>query len=94
MRITCPICGERDMREFTYRGAALPTPSLEADVDTWVDHVHLRANPAGVLRELWQHTMGCGAWLVVTRNTITHEILDVVLAEEAGIGIPVQEEQP
>ena len=59
-----------------------------------MDHVHLRENAAGVLRELWQHTMGCGAWLVVTRNTITHEILDVVLAEEAGIGIPVAEEQP
>ena len=23
MRITCPICGERDRREFYYQGAAL-----------------------------------------------------------------------
>ncbi|NIZ15395.1 sarcosine oxidase subunit delta [Phaeobacter sp. HF9A] len=83
MRICCPLCGARDRREYSYRGAALPLPDLAADVEVWHAHVHLRQNPAGPLEELWQHEMGCGAWLKVTRNTATHEILAVTLAEEA-----------
>ncbi len=84
MRITCPICGERDIREFTYQGDAvmLNRPDPDADAAVWDDYLHLRDNPAGVTRELWHHTAGCGAWLVVTRNTVTHEVLDVQLATE------------
>ncbi len=40
----------------------------------WHDYVYLRDNPAGPHRELWQHVSGCRAWLVVTRDTRTHEI--------------------
>ena len=47
----------------------------------WDDYVHLRENPAGQTRDLWHHDAGCGAWLVVTRNTVTHAISDVVLAK-------------
>ena len=85
MRIPCPLCGVRDRREFTYRGVALKTPALDAAQEVWHAHVHLRENPAGPLEELWQHGLGCGAWLKVTRNTVTHEILGAVLAEEAGL---------
>jgi len=37
--------------------------------------LYLRTNPAGVTRDLWYHETGCGSWLLVTRNTVTHEIL-------------------
>lgn len=84
MRITCPICGERDIREFYYMGAYLPRPDDDASPEAWHDYVHLRDNPAGLTRELWCHEAGCGAWLVVTRNTVTHEIVSVELAKEAA----------
>lgn len=74
MRLTCPHCGTRDRREFTYQGAALdrPGPSGEFGAE-WDDFIHLRDNPAGDLRELWYHDP-CGTWIVVTRNTVTHEV--------------------
>jgi sarcosine oxidase subunit delta len=87
MRLTCPLCGDRDRREFYYRGAAvgLRRPGPEAGEEAWDDYMHLRDNPAGETRDLWHHEAGCGAWLVVTRNTVTHAVLDVVLAtDEAG----------
>lgn len=82
MRLTCPLCGDRDRREFYYQGAAatLDRPAPDAGVDAWDAYLHLRNNPAGATRDLWQHEAGCGAWLVVTRNTLTHAVSDVVLA--------------
>lgn len=82
MRIPCPICGARDRREFYYQGAALALdrPDEDAGDAAWQDYVHLRENPAGVTRDLWYHESGCSAWLVVTRNTLTHEILSAELA--------------
>ncbi|MEO1422035.1 MAG: sarcosine oxidase subunit delta [Pseudomonadota bacterium] len=84
MRITCPICGARDLREFTYRGDAilLDRPSEDAGPEAFIDYVHLRDNPAGEHDELWHHAMGCSAWLQVRRNTVSHEILSVALARE------------
>ncbi|MEO0903666.1 MAG: sarcosine oxidase subunit delta, partial [Pseudomonadota bacterium] len=38
---------------------------------------------AGVTRELWCHEAGCGAWLVVERDTTTHAIHTVTFAEKA-----------
>lgn len=86
MRITCPLCGERDRREFYYQGAAvaLNRPAPDAGEDDWEDYVHLRENPAGVTRELWYHESGCGAWIVVTRNTVTHEVMGAELASEVA----------
>lgn len=75
MRVTCPHCGERDRREFTYQGAAsvLDRPAPDADLDAWHAHVHLRDNPAGDTTDLWFHDP-CGAWILVHRNTVTHAI--------------------
>jgi heterotetrameric sarcosine oxidase delta subunit len=83
MRLTCPVCGERDHREFTYQGDAvmLERPAPGADTATWVDWLHLRDNPAGPTRELWYHEAGCCSWLVVERDTTTHAILSVDLLE-------------
>lgn len=86
MRITCPICGERDSREFSYRGAALALerPAPDAGEDAWAEYVHLRENPSGVLQELWYHESGCSAWIVVQRNTTTHEVIGAELAAEVA----------
>ncbi|MCH2076942.1 MAG: sarcosine oxidase subunit delta [Rhodobacteraceae bacterium] len=86
MRLKCPICGERDSREFTYMGHAsmLERPAPDAGDVVWDDYLHNRENIAGVVEELWQHTEGCGAWLVVQRDTRTHEVLGVKLAREVA----------
>ena len=79
MRLTCPHCGPRDRREFYYYGAAdyLHRPAADAAPSAWDDYLHNRDNPAGVTQDLWYHEHGCTAWLRVTRNTVTHEILSV-----------------
>ncbi len=83
MRIACPHCGERGSEEFSYLGAADPVrPGADATVEAWHDYVYLRDNPAGSLRELWQHVQGCRRWLVVTRDTRTHEMFGAVDAAE------------
>ena len=88
MRITCPICGERDRREFYYKGAAvaLDRPAPDAGLDAWNEHVHLRENPAGVTRDLWYHEYGCNAWVVVTRDTRSHAVLETALALDVTPG--------
>ncbi|WP_439156049.1 sarcosine oxidase subunit delta [Yoonia sp.] len=85
MRIACPNCGDRDRREFYYQGHAvvLSRPSRDAGDQAWNDYLHNRDNPAGMTRDVWYHEGGCGAWLVVERNTLTHTVQDVTLAEKA-----------
>jgi sarcosine oxidase subunit delta len=82
MRLPCPFCGERDAAEFVYRGDAAPR---RPDGDDGVfDYVYVRENPAGRLREHWYHAQGCRTWIVVTRDTLTHEIFGAVLARGGG----------
>ena len=84
MRISCPICGERDRREYYYLGAAtyLERPADDAPPEAWDVYLHQRENPAGWTRDLWRHEGGCGAWLVVERDTVTHAVGEVTLAAE------------
>jgi heterotetrameric sarcosine oxidase delta subunit len=73
--IRCPHCGPRDHTEFTYGGdATVKRPADDASVETWFGYVYLRDNPRGPHQELWQHAQGCRAWVVVTRDTLTHAI--------------------
>jgi sarcosine oxidase subunit delta len=83
MRIGCPLCGERDRREFTYKGAALALdrPNPDAGSEVWDDYVHNRENPAGNTEDLWYHDP-CGSWIRVARSTTTHAIAATTLAEE------------
>ncbi|RKF16535.1 sarcosine oxidase subunit delta [Roseovarius spongiae] len=85
MRITCPICGPRDRREFYYQGAAvaIERPAPDAGAEVWDDYLHNRDNPAGETRDLWYHESGCAAWIVVTRDTNTHEVMGAELADDA-----------
>ena len=83
MRITCPHCGQRDRREYTYQGHALALnrPAKDAGEAAWDDYVHLRDNPAGATQDLWYHDP-CGAWISVDRNTVTHAVAASVLVAE------------
>jgi len=84
LRIQCPFCGERDHSEFTYGGdATIAYPPLDAPLEAWIDAVYVRANPKGPHRERWHHSDGCRLWLVVERDTLTHEIKSVVPARAA-----------
>ena len=88
MRIKCPLCGDRDSREYTYMGheTYLDRPGDEGWSADWDDYPHLRDNPAGVTRDLWYHGAGCTSWLLVERDTVTHDILRVELAGDAKRG--------
>ncbi|MFN3146190.1 MAG: sarcosine oxidase subunit delta [Paracoccaceae bacterium] len=88
MRLPCPLCGDRDIREFTYKGGAeyLDRPAPEADDAAWDAYLHLRENPAGATRDLWYHGGGCGAWLVVERDTVTHAVTGARLAADMAEG--------
>ena len=77
MRIPCPFCGPRDSQEFSFLGQAglkRPDPNAPDAQKQFHDYVHIRDNKAGVTKELWLHANGCRSWIIVTRNTLTHEI--------------------
>ncbi|MEM7742651.1 MAG: sarcosine oxidase subunit delta [Pseudomonadota bacterium] len=81
IRIPCPFCGLRDHSEFSYEGdATVEYPALDASEDAWFEAVFLRDNPRGPHREYWRHAFGCGAFLEVVRDTVTHEISEVKMA--------------
>lgn len=88
MIINHPLLGLRDAQEFTYLGdaALIDRPEWQAEdaVDRFHDYLYLRDNPAGEHRELWFHEQGDRSWLVVTRNTVTHEITNVELARDVA----------
>jgi heterotetrameric sarcosine oxidase delta subunit len=86
--IPCPHCGPRNHDEFVYAGAAVgKPPAPDAPLDDWTRWVYSRDNPRGAHSELWRHSLGCGAYLVVARDTRTHEVLAAAFAaEEAGDG--------
>ena len=78
IRIPCPFCGERDHSEFTYGGdASVVYPPLDAPAEDWIEAVFERENPRGMQSETWHHLSGCRMWLVVERDTMTHEIRSV-----------------
>jgi sarcosine oxidase subunit delta len=88
MLINHPLLGPRDATEFTYLGdAALidrPDGLSETASQEFYAYQYLRDNPAGPHRELWFHEAGDRSWLVVTRDTRTHEITSVELARDVA----------
>ena len=89
MIINHPLLGPRDAAEFVYKGDAslINRPDWQADDATALfhDYLYLRDNPAGEHRELWYHEQGDRSWLVVTRNTLTHDITKVELARDVAL---------
>ncbi|MEL6520783.1 MAG: sarcosine oxidase subunit delta [Pseudomonadota bacterium] len=89
MIINHPLLGPRDAAEFVYKGdvSLIDRPDgMAASLEEMHDFVHLRDNPAGAHRELWYHAYGDRSWLVVTRDTTTHEITKVELARDVARG--------
>lgn len=88
MIINHPLLGPRDAAEFVYKGDASlidrPDGMAEGALAAFDAYLHLRDNPAGLHRELWYHEQGDRSWLVVTRNTLTHEITRVELARDVA----------
>ena len=88
MLIDHPLLGPRDAAEFVYLGdaslLARPDAGTADAAEAFHDYLYLRDNPAGRHRELWFHEQGDRSWLVVTRNTVTHEILNVELARDVA----------
>ena len=90
MIINHPHLGPRDAAEFVYKGDAslLNRPDWQSEnaASEFHDYMHLRDNIAGEIKELWFHEQGDRSWLVVTRNTRTHEITNVQLARDIALG--------
>jgi heterotetrameric sarcosine oxidase delta subunit len=75
--IPCPHCGPRAQAEFVYERTMDSVVPLGAEPDAAMETLYTRTNPRGVDEELWRHTYGCRAWMVVTRNRVTNEITSV-----------------
>ena len=86
MRIACPYCGTRSNDEFGYLGDAdhLMARPTDQSLQALATYVYERSNPAGRHRELWVHQGGCRQWLVVTRDTRTHDIFAVEPARDVA----------
>ena len=88
MIIKHPLLGPRDAAEFIYLGDAglINRPNWQDPnaQQLFHDYLYLRDNLCGFHRELWYHEQGDRSWLVVTRNTMTHEIVKVQLASEVA----------
>ena len=86
MIINHPLLGPRDISEFVYLGDASllkrPTWDSNKSEEKFYEYLYLRNNVAGIHKALWFHQYGDRSWLVVTRNTISHEITKVELAAD------------
>ena len=89
MIINHPLLGPRDAAEFVYLGDAslINRPDWQADdaAEQFYQYQYLRDNPAGEQCELWYHEQGDRSWLIVTRDTTTHEISKVELARDVAL---------
>ena len=96
MIINHPLLGPRDASEFVYLGDAslMNRPEWKGQdaspehtqktLDAYHDYLYIRDNKAGEHQELWYHEQGDRSWLVVTRNTLTHNISKVELAKDVA----------
>lgn len=88
MIINHPLLGPRDAAEFIYLGDASlidrPNPEVDGAAEKFYKYGYLRDNTAGEMQELWYHEQGDRSWLVVTRNTLTHEISKVEMARDVA----------
>ena len=84
LKIPCPFCGDRNESEFIHGGPLKSRPTDDAsqvDDQAWVEYLTVPNNPIGPVRERWWHVRGCGSWFTLTRDTLTHVLLDKGNAE-------------
>ena len=87
MRIPCPFCGERDVREFSYLGdATLDAARRHASRGRGHARLRLSARQPGRARIASSGITApaAAAWLVVTRDTRTHAIDSARVAPTRG----------
>ena len=87
MIINHPLLGPRDAAEFVVLGDAclIDRPDgKDAAFEDMHDYAYVRDNPAGEHRELWYHEQGDRSWLVVTRCTLSHDVIKVELARDVA----------
>ncbi|MEM7723625.1 MAG: sarcosine oxidase subunit delta [Pseudomonadota bacterium] len=73
----CPFCGPRPETEFHFATeAGKPRPEQAAEVSDadWAHYLYGKAAPKGLSREIWCH-MTCGEYFILTRNTVTREVI-------------------
>jgi heterotetrameric sarcosine oxidase delta subunit len=75
--INCPHCGPRAQIEFVYERTVDSVVEPAMPAAEAMERLFTRANPRGEDDEIWRHTFGCRAWMVVTRHRATHEITAV-----------------
>lgn len=82
--IDCPHCGPRAQVEFVYERAMDGVVNLDMPAREAMEALYTRENPRGLSDELWRHTHGCRAWLVLRRHRVSHEIVSIRAFEGAG----------
>ena len=73
-QLVCPFCGPRELEEFYFRKTVAEHGSSA------FAEVYERVNRTDVSVEHWQHVHGCRAWLVITRNPSSGQVLEVKLS--------------
>ena len=72
--IECPHCGPRAQIEFAEELTVDSVVQPDAPAAEAIERLFTRANPRGLDNEIWRHSFGCRAWLVLTRHRSTHQI--------------------
>ncbi len=75
--IDCPHCGPRAQVEFVYERTVDSVVQPDAPAAEAMERLFTRANPRGLDDEIWRHSFGCRAWLVLTRHRTTHQITSI-----------------
>ena len=84
-RLTCPVCGQRDVYEFTYggpeRGPRPTEPAAEGEAsaeeraraaEAHFRWSQFRMNRLEPREEWWYHGAGCGVWFSTWRDPATN----------------------
>jgi sarcosine oxidase, subunit delta len=86
--LKCPYCLEqRTEEELSYGGEANVSRPLEPEQvsdEEWTDYLFMRANPKGLIFESWCCSFGCGQWFKVRRDSVTHEIREILRFDEVS----------
>ena len=82
-RLGCPVCGKRDIHEFTFGGQERgPRPDQEAlSAEQHFRWTQFRRIPRAPQEEWWYHGQGCGVWFRTRRDPETNREV-----EERGDG--------
>lgn len=72
--IDCPHCGPRAQAEFVYERTLDSLTPQGATAEQAMEVLFARTNPRGVDEELWRHSYGCRAWMVVSRHRVSNAI--------------------